>query len=215
MSYIKEFIDDVTINPSKAKIVIKWILYLSFAGIAGAFTLGIMKSDRINKINNIEKQVIATQSTINAIDKKINNLNTKVDSGFKDVKLELAKSYINTATLLNTYQGFVQGELELLIDYGRENKGLLKSALALKQQDNQRIINQTVKSAIDGLNKTPDDGSFSSAINVKKTGDDYGVIINTMTNASVRQMDSISSNFKILSVELQDNGKYKIIYKIK
>jgi hypothetical protein len=217
MKYVKEFFDDFAVNPAKSKIIIKWIIYISFFSIIGAFTLGTLKSDRFNKISNIEKQVMINQQYIKEVDSKITVLNTKVDSGFKFVKKDMTTNLLTISTLMSSYQGFVQGQMEILIDYGKENKGLLKSALLLRQEDNQRLINQTVKSAINELNSIPDNLSSTSYINVKKTGEDdnYDVTIHTMKNASVSQMDSISANFKIVSVELQDNGKYKIVYKIK
>lgn len=214
-SFVKEFLDDITVNPAKSKTIIKWILYISLTLIAGAFTLGVMRSDRFNKINNIENRVMAIQTTVNDINSKLNQLNNKTDSGFKMVDKKLSENLTTTATLMSSYQGFVQGQMELLIDYGKENKGLLKSALLLRQEDNQRLINQTVKTAIDEINKKPDDGSSTSGINIVKQGEDYGTTILTMKNATTKQMDSISTNFKIMSVELQNNGKYKIIYKIK
>lgn len=214
-SFVKEFLDDITINPAKSKVVIKWILYISLTLIAGAFTLGVMKSDRFNKINNIEHRVMEIQTTVNDINLKLNKLDVKTDSGFKMVDKKLSDNLITTANLMSSYQGFVQGQMELLIDYGRENKGLLKSALLLRQEDNQRLINQTVKSAIDEINKKPDDDASTSGISIVKSGEEYGTTILTMKNATPAQMDSISTNFKIVSVELQNNGKYKIVYKIK
>jgi hypothetical protein len=214
-SFVKEFLDDITVNPAKSKVIIKWILYISLTLIAGAFTLGVMKSDRFNKINNIENRVMAIQVTVNDINTKLNQLNNKTDSGFKMVDKKLSDNIVTTATLMSSYQGFVQGQMEILIDYGKENKGLLKSALLLRQEDNQRLINQTVKSAIDEINKKPNDDSYTSGINIVKAGEDYGTTVLTMKNATTKQMDSISSNYKIMSVELQNNGKYKIVYKIK
>jgi hypothetical protein len=215
MKYVKELLDDISINPAKSKTIIKWILYISLTLIIGAFTLGVMKSDRFNKINNIENRVVAIQTTVNDINLKLNQLNAKTDSGFKMVDKKLSDNIITTATLMSSYQGFVQGQMELLIDYGKENKGLLKSALLLRQEDNQRLINQTVKTAIDEINKSPEDESSTSGISIIKSGEDYGTTILTMRNATTAQMDSISTNFKIISVELLNNGKYKIIYKIK
>jgi hypothetical protein len=214
-SFVKEFLEDITVNPAKSKVIIKWILYISLALIAGAFTLGVMKSDRFDKINNIEKRVMEIQVSINDIDTKLSLLNTKTDSGFKMVDKKLSDNITTTANLMSSYQGFVQGQMEILIDYGKENKGLLKSALLLRQEDNQRLINQTVKSAIDEINKKSDGVTSTSGINIVKDGENYGTTVYTMKNATTKQMDSISTNFKIMSVELQNNGKYKIVYKIK
>jgi len=215
MKYVKELLDDISINPAKSKIIIKWILYISLTLIVSAFTFGVMRSDRFNKINNIENRIMAIQTTVNDINYKLNQLNVKTDSGFKMVDKKLSDNIITTSNLLISYQGFIQGQMELLIDYSKENKGLLKSALLLRQEDNQRFINQIVKSSIDEINKKTEDGSYTSGINIIKNGDDYGTTIFTMKNATSKQMDSISTNFKIMSVELQNNGKYKIIYKIK
>jgi hypothetical protein len=210
MASVSEFFQDIEINPKKSKNIIKWIVYISLFLIMGAFTTGQILTNKINKLNKIETQV-------SSIDKKITILSIKTDSAFKSVDKKFQDGYSNGLDIMDNYQEHVQSQLELLVDYGSENKELLKSALKLRESDNERLINQTVEAAIKDLNNVKsnndiDDNKTHNQSEIKvisKSDLDKSL---TLDNVRIEQLDSISINNKILYIELLPNGNYSIKY---
>lgn len=208
MASVGEFFEDIEVNPKKSKKIIKWIVYLSLFLIMGAFTTGQILTNKTNKLNSIEFQV-------KSVDSKISKLNIKTDSGFKAIDKKLEDGYKNGLIIMNSYQDHVQGQLELLVDYGSENKELLKSALKLRENDNERLINQTVETAMKNL----DDKLVQKNDNYNLVDGEIRAIskseldkATTLNNVKLEQIDTISINNKILYIELTSNGLYTIKY---
>lgn len=204
---VSELFEDIDINKKKSKIIIKWIVYISIALVSAAFIAGQFWINRNSKLDNI-------QNKVDKIELKVSKIETKVDSGFKNVDFKFSKGYQDGLNIMREYQNHVQSQLELLVDYGNENKELLKSSLKLRDEDNNILIEQSVKSAVEGINNNNNNINNIKEGNItwEKIKDDDNNKYNTMLNISLLQIDSLSRDNKIIYIKPISNNKYNVKY---
>jgi hypothetical protein len=112
----------IDFKENKANIIIKWIIGLSISAIAFSFILGQYKVKQINRLENIES--LAKQSIENT-----EKLRTEINKGFYDINLKIDKVYVDGVDAFDKYRVFTNKQLELIIDYGSDNKNLLKEMI--------------------------------------------------------------------------------------
>jgi hypothetical protein len=143
--------EDIELKPNKSKILIKWLIRIGVVLICGAFVLGQVKISSLTKINNFEKSL--QQNT-----KAIDDLNNKMNVGFKSVNERIDKAYDNGSKVFTDYVTFNKEQLKVIIDYGQSNKELLKKMLDLNTLEKAKTVEnqlQEAKSKRDTVTYTP------------------------------------------------------------
>ncbi len=140
---IKDIVDEIQIKPTKVKIVLRWIISISLSAIAIAFSFGQIKNARSNRLNDFEEAL--TQNTT-----AMTNLRNEMKTGFNELNLRIDKVYTDGYKAFNEYSQFNKEQLILVLDYGQENKELLKKMLELNTlEKNKNVENQLEQSKIE------------------------------------------------------------------
>jgi len=169
---LNDIVEDVEIKPNKSKKVIKWIISIALSLIGIAFTFGQFKSTFFNRMDTFEK-------TLNQQTLAIETLKKQVNTGFESVDAKINKVYTDGFKAFNDYQQFNKEQLLLVLDYGQDNKDLLKRMLELNSKENAKIIEnqlEIAKNKIEGniiaipiKSKIPDYITIDSIINNNDT----------------------------------------------
>jgi hypothetical protein len=121
-SIISDIVEDINLKPNKSKLVLKWVIRISAGLICAAFIVGQFKSNRINKLDEIQKSV--DNNTV-----AINNLNQEMTNGFNNTNLRIDKVYDDAYNAFNDFQIYNKKQLEIIIKYGQSNKELVMEML--------------------------------------------------------------------------------------
>lgn len=144
---VKDIVDEIQIKPARVKLVLKWVISISISAIVIAFSFGQIKNARSNRLNNFEKAL--TQNTAAMTD-----LRNEMKAGFNELNLKIDKVYTDGYKAFDEYSQFNKEQLILVLDYGQENKELLKKMLELNTLEKTKSVeNQLEQSKIE---KTPE-----------------------------------------------------------
>jgi hypothetical protein len=135
-----EITDDINIKPDKSKKVLKWVIRIAVFLITGAFVLGQIKINTLNKITNIEKSL---QDNTQAV----KDLRQETQAGFKTVNLRIDKVYDDGLKVFNDFQEYNKKQLGLIIDYGQTNKSILKQILDINSLEKSKSIESQIERA--------------------------------------------------------------------
>ena len=128
-----DIVEDITIKPSKSKLVLKWVIRVAVILIIGAFTFGQIKVRYLNRMDLIETNISTIKTDMKT---NFNELNEKID-----------KIYTDGTDAFGDYQNFTKQQLLLIVDYGQENKELLKRILDLNIEEKTRDIENQLEQA--------------------------------------------------------------------
>ena len=118
-SILADIVDEIDVKPNKTKLILKWVIGISGTLIATAFLLGQLKMKRINRLDRIETNLVE----IKAENRK----------GFTDVNARIDKVYDDGLFMFNEFQKNNNQQLNLIIDYGDDNKEMLKRMLEINR----------------------------------------------------------------------------------
>jgi hypothetical protein len=135
-----EITDDINIKSTKSKIVLKWVIRIAIFLITAAFILGQFKIKSLNKISNIEKSL--QENT-----KAVVDLNKKTEDGFNVVNGRINKVYDDGLKVFGDFQEYNKKQLNLIIDYGQTNKGILKQILDVNSLEKTKSIEGQIERA--------------------------------------------------------------------
>ena len=138
---ISDIVDDIEIKPSKFRRYLKWIISISLSLTGGAYILGQLNFNYINRINVIEKNI-----------EKNDNFHAEIKNELKIVNNRIDKVYDDGYKAFNEYSQHNKKQLILIIDYGNSNKELLKKMLEFNTLETNKIIeNQLQQSKNDNF----------------------------------------------------------------
>jgi hypothetical protein len=132
--------DDISIKPSKSKLVIKWTFRIAIFLVSIAFTYGQYRMFKANKMAEMEK-------TLQDNTKAIVDLKRETTDGFKAVNLRIDKVYDDGLKVFNDFDTYNRKQLGLIIDFGATNKSLLKQMLEVNSLEKSRTIENQVEQA--------------------------------------------------------------------
>lgn len=138
---LNDIVDEVNIKPNKSKLIIKWVISIASSLIILAFVFGQFKSSFFNRLNSVETSVSQTKTSVE-------DLKTDMNNGFNDVNVKINKVYIDGLTNFSDFQDFNNKQLELIVDYGGNNKEMLKRMLEISSIKQQQLINTQIEFAI-------------------------------------------------------------------
>ncbi len=135
---VEDVFQDIEIKPRKSKLVIKWIVKISLILISTAFVIGQFKVNYFNRMKNIEKSI----ETNNI---EIVKTNDKIDVGFEKVNKRIDDVYTNGIDAFIEYNEYNKKQLEIIIDYGKTDKSVLKKMLELNTiEKNKNVERQLI-----------------------------------------------------------------------
>lgn len=136
---VEDVFQDIEIKPRKSKLVIKWIVKISLILISTAFVIGQFKVNYFNRMKNIEKSI----ETNNI---EIVKTNDKIDVGFEKVNKRIDDVYTNGIDAFIEYNEYNKKQLEIIIDYGKTDKSVLKKMLELNTiEKNKNVERQLIE----------------------------------------------------------------------
>lgn len=197
--------EDIEFKGNKANILLKWVVFLAVFGIVTAFVIGQLKINHLNKLDDIEKLakegIEKTEILDKKIDDKINEQNEKIDQIYK-----------NGFTAFQEYREFNDKQLEIIIDYGSDNKELTKKVLELNSKKNELEIENNIN---ESKRTKPE---LNPQISVKPQTKvlilmevESGRKIYKVTDAPENYLDTLNLNkFEIISKEA--TNKYDDLY---
>lgn len=198
---VNDIVDEINIKPNKTKLVLKWVIGVSGTLIIAAFALGQFKASIFNRMDAFET----------ALDKNtmvVEELKTDMRKGFANVDLKINKVYDDAIIISDDYREYNRKQLELVVDYGQENKDMLKRMLEINAIENKQSITSQV---VQAKNEKPE-----YSISVEKIVDDLppkkdeylGMIyfIQTETNDTVFEIRGATQDY----INSIDRGRYQI-----
>jgi len=130
---IKDVFEDIELKPNKSKIVLKWVIRISVALIGSAFVFGQVKMSHFNKLNKID-ETLQEQTTA------IEELKVSMNDGFDKLNHRIDKVYDDGYNSFNDFQLYNKKQLEIIVDYGQENKELVKKMLDVNSTEKTRNV---------------------------------------------------------------------------
>jgi len=137
---VNDIVDEINVKPNKTKLILKWVIGISSTLIVTAFALGQFKASFFSRMDVFEKELKNNTAAIK-------QLETDVTEGFKKTDLKIDKMYDDAVIISDEYREYNRKQLELVIDYGQENKGMLKKMLELNAMENKQSITNQVNEA--------------------------------------------------------------------
>lgn len=221
---VNEIVDEnIKIESKKSKNLIKIIISISITLIGLSFTVGQFRSTIINEMNSFKSTLITQTISINELENKINN-------GFENTDKRIDKIYTDGLDAFDKYQQFNKEQLILILDYGQENKEMLKKMLELNSIENKNDVQNQIEKAKKDNEKSYDYQYENKivAIPIKSKVSDY-VKLNFIPNndtdttfyligATLEYVDKINKNqyeIEELKKNKNYNHTYDVIYKNK
>jgi hypothetical protein len=137
---LTDIVDDVQLKPTKMKLILKWVISISMSAIIGAFTIGQIKTARLNKLNSLE-------SLLNANTNAMIELRNETKAGFEEVHLRIDKLYDDGFNAFSDFQEYNNKQLGLIIDYGKSDKEMLKRMLEITSMEKTKGIENQIEQA--------------------------------------------------------------------
>lgn len=202
MGIFNDLLGNIEFKGGKINVLIKTIVSISISAVAISFVIGQFKANHLSKLNDIEK--LAKEG----LEKNI-QLENKIDEKFTNLEARIDKVYVDGVNIFEEYREFNNKQLELIIDYGDNNKELLKKILEVNSKEKSFELKSNITQS-ENTEKLP-----------KKI-----IIIDQKTNkkiykilgASVNYLDTLNLNkFELVSKNKSENyeEKFDYIYKEK
>ena len=191
---VQQIVDE---KPQKSKLIIKWLIRIGIFLVGAAFTYGQIKMRNLNRLEEIEESVnkIEVETTKNT--EAINSLQLNFDNKINNLKDEGYNWFID-------YQRFSKNQFKLIIDYGNDNKDLLKRMIEInaleKEQEIKTKIEQSKLTPIT-TQRDPSIFSVSYAVNLYNKDTIYHA-----RNATQDFMNKIEKKYKITKVSPSEYG---------
>ena len=130
---VNDIVEDIEIKPKNSKRIIKWVVSISLTLIGVAFALGQFKASFFNRMDEFEE---ALNKNTAAIEQMPIDVDAKID-----------KVYDDGLKIFNDFQEYNAKQLGMIIDYGSENKEMLKDMLELQNMERTRNLENQVEQA--------------------------------------------------------------------
>lgn len=134
---VSDIIEDIDVKPNKSKLILKWVLRIGGVLVGGAFVFGQLKMGHLNRLDGMEAELLKQSTTLIRMEANLDATNARID-----------KVYSDGVVMFNDYQEYNRKQFELVIDYGQDNKDMLKKMLefnALERKQNVAIQAEQAK----------------------------------------------------------------------
>lgn len=140
-------LNDIEFKGNKANILLKWVIGIAASAVVGAFIVGQLKMRHLDKLDDIEK--LAKEGV-----SKTEQLEKRIEDGFKEQNIKIDKIYDDGIDAFNEYREFNNEQMKLIIDYGHENKELLKKMLDINSKERAIQIENDLKKSKKEISNT-------------------------------------------------------------
>jgi len=130
---LNDIVEEIDVKPNKTKLILKWVLRIGGTLIGAAFVFGQIKMGHLNRLDGMEAELLKQGNTLTEI-KAENQLN------FDATNARIDKVYSDGVILFNDYQEYNGKQLELIIDFGQENKDMLKRMLEINALEKKQNV---------------------------------------------------------------------------
>jgi len=137
---LNDIVDEVTLKPSKTKLVLKWVLSISGTLILAAFTFGQFRTSFFGRLDKIETKLELVNNTQTEI-------KAEVKDGFAGVNARIDKVYDDGYKEFDAFEQYNNKQLGLIIDYGKSDKELLKRMLELNTMEKTKSVESDLQQA--------------------------------------------------------------------
>ena len=137
MGVFTDILNNIDFRGNKANVTIKLIITISLFLISAAFFIGQIKTKHIDKLNDIEE--LSKQN----LNKNV-ELEKKFDSSIRILESKIDNVYVNGFSAFDEYRKLNDKQLKLIIEYGDENKELLKELIDINSQKNKQKIRNNI-----------------------------------------------------------------------
>lgn len=209
--FMDDIITDIDAKPPRIKIILKWVIRASVVLIAASFVFGQVKMSELNRLDNIEVKLsenfdeasklrIDMRENFNTVRKSIDNVNIRID-----------KVYDDGVTLFNQYQQYNEKQFELIIDYGYENKELLKKMITINNSKQRMDIEtQIIRSKLEGSRQITNNGYINKLFVVNNNDTIHHIIGATLEY--IENIDIVRYTVNSIEKNIQNEKLYDIIY---
>lgn len=195
-----EFFNDIQFKGNKANILLKWVIGIAGVAVVGAFIVGQLKMRHLDKLDDIEAIAIKGM-------KKTEQLEIKMDEGFKEQNDKINKIYEDGIEAFEDYRQFNNQQMQLIIDYSDENKDLLKKMLKINSKERAMQIENNLQRS----KKESTTSESEISINIQKLKPSKVVFTEVATGIKHHHISNAPENY----LDTLDLTKYKIIEKKK
>lgn len=205
---LEDIVKDVEIKPDKSKLVLKWVIRIGSFLIGIAFVFGQYKMTNLDKMGDIQKSLKETKENII-------ELKTSQKEDFDALNAKVDKVYTDGYQAFDDFQQYNKKQLEIIVDYGQNNKELVKKMLDVNMMEkNKSVENQLQQAKATPIGKT--------SIGVRETTDYVSMMTSTAQNthdttfyvqgATKAYVDKVKSKYKVKNV--QNSQKYSGLFDI-
>ena len=140
------------------------------------------------------------RENFNTVRKSIDNVNIRID-----------KVYDDGVTLFNQYQQHNEKQFELIIDYGYENKELLKKMITINNSKQRMDIEtQIIRSKLEGSRQITNNGYINKLFVVNNNDTIHHIIGATLEY--IENIDIVRYTVNSIEKNIQNEKLYDIIY---
>lgn len=196
---IKSLIE--SINPSKK--LLTWIVTVSVAAIPTIWVLsGKIASDKTIEDSRLTK----LEQTVNSIDNKILGLYDKFDKAEQRFTETYQNGVSEVGEIIKKSDMKQTDQLKFVINnWSEENKKLITEALEINQTSNEADLDKMIEEARQPSIYRGD----PLIVPIDETVPEYKFL----NGVDIIALDSLTGNYKIINVELVNDGKYNIQYR--
>jgi len=196
-----------SLNPSR-----KVLIWLTAGAIASIPTIWVVSSrittEKItddNRLTNLETSVSNIETSVKGLYFKFDEAETRFKKTYKNGVTEVG-DIIKESDKQQTEQ------LKFIVEnLTEENKLLISAALELRQDENESNLNEMIDKTINDADNTLYGQNYTDVIIIPEEEKEPNVY--SFENATMFQLDSISKEYKILIVLLNEKGNYNLKYR--
>ena len=218
-SILADIVEEIDVKPNKTKLILKWVIGISGSLIATAFLIGQLKTKHINRLDRIET---------NQLEMKVENRN-----GFNAVNARIDKVYDDGLVMFNEFKKNNNQQLNLIIDYGDDNKDMLKRMLEIntlnlesqieRAKNQNLVINPPMEQPVIGVRPqsdvqfevVSDDPYFGEAQFIEVETQDTLFQINGATKEYINSIDKKKYKLGAVIESQEYPGRYDFSYRNK
>lgn len=138
MKLLEKLFENIEFKGGAAKVALKVIVSMLGVAVAGAFMIGQLKMQKLNKLDEIE--TLAKKSI-----EKTEALETKFQNEFNKQNAEIEKIYTVGFKSFEEYSDFNKRQLQLILKYGNKNQDMLSEILELNIQEQKRQLQNEIE----------------------------------------------------------------------
>ena len=130
---LNDIVEEIDVKPNKTKLILKWVLRIGGTLIGAAFIFGQLKMGHLNRLDGMEAELLKQGNTLT-------EMKAENQSNFDATNARIDKVYSDGVLMFNDYQEYNRKQFELVIDFGQDNKEILKKMLEINALERKQNV---------------------------------------------------------------------------